>query len=138
MADRKHDKDELITLDELCEMAKMTKPTYQGLRRQGKTPVAYRMGRRLYFKRGDAEAWLVNVRMVRIDPPRPRSGASSATGGPARNASDAKGGTNGGTSELRAVFGAPNCPTIRLFPACFRCGAGRARTDDDQIMSPGL
>ena len=46
MADRKHDKDELITLDELCEMAKMTKPTYQGLRRQ-------------------------NVRMVRIDPPRP-------------------------------------------------------------------
>ena len=73
MADRKHDKDELITLDELYEMAKMTKPTYQGLRQQGRTPVAYRMGRRLYFKRGDADAWLVNVRMVRIDPPRPPS-----------------------------------------------------------------
>ena len=71
MADRKHDKDELITLDELCEMGKFSKQSYRGLRQQGKTPVAYKMGKRLYFKRGDAEAWLVNVRMVRIDPPRP-------------------------------------------------------------------
>ena len=52
-------------------MGKFSKQSYRGLRQQGKTPVAYKMWKRLYFKRGDAEAWLVNVRMVRIDPPRP-------------------------------------------------------------------
>jgi len=61
---------DLIDLAELCEMGKLTKDSYRQLRRQGKTPVAYKMGRNLYFKRADAEAWLVNVRMVRLDPPR--------------------------------------------------------------------
>lgn len=62
--------DDLIDLAELCAMAKMTKDNYRQLRRQGKTPVAYKMGRALYFKKADAEQWLVNVRMVRMDPPR--------------------------------------------------------------------
>jgi hypothetical protein len=61
---------DLITLDELCEMGRMGKDAYRHLRRQGKTPTAYKLGKRLYFRRADAEAWLVSTRMVRIDPPR--------------------------------------------------------------------
>jgi predicted DNA-binding transcriptional regulator AlpA len=62
--------EELITLDELCEMARMGRDAYRNLRRQGRTPVAYKMGRRLYFRRSEAEAWVINERMMRIDPPR--------------------------------------------------------------------
>lgn len=62
--------DDLITLDELCAMGRMGRDAYRNLRRQGRTPVAYKMGRRLYFRRSDAEAWVLNERMVRIDPPR--------------------------------------------------------------------
>jgi hypothetical protein len=62
---------DLITLDELCSMGRMGKDGYRSLRRQGKTPTAYRIGRRLYFRRDDAEKWLVTTRAVRIDPPRP-------------------------------------------------------------------
>ena len=71
MADKKYDKDELITLDELCELGKLSKRSYSCLRQQGKTPVAYKMGKRLYFKRGDVQTWLTTVRMIRMDPPRP-------------------------------------------------------------------
>ncbi len=70
MAD-KYDKDELITLDELCELGKFSKESYRSLRQRGKTPVAYKMGKRLYFKRGDVQVWLTAVRMVRMDPPKP-------------------------------------------------------------------
>jgi hypothetical protein len=69
--DGQYDKDEVITLDELCEIGRLSKRSYRCLREQGRTPVAYRMGRRLYFKRGDVQAWMTTVRMVRIDPPRP-------------------------------------------------------------------
>ncbi|MSW81588.1 MAG: helix-turn-helix domain-containing protein [Actinobacteria bacterium] len=69
--DGQYDKDEVITLDELCEIGQLSKRSYRCLREQGRTPVAYRMGRRLYFKRGDVQAWMTTVRMVRIDPPRP-------------------------------------------------------------------
>ena len=34
------------------------------------TLVAHQMGKRPYCRRCDAEAWLVNVRMANIDPPR--------------------------------------------------------------------
>ena len=61
---------DLIDLAELCERGKMTKASYRQLRAQGKTPVAYKMGRSLYFRKTDAEQWLLNVRMVRLDPPR--------------------------------------------------------------------
>lgn len=71
MADKKYDKDDLVILDELCEIGKLSKRSYRCLREQGRTPVAYRMGRRLYFKRGDVQAWMTTVRMVRIDPLRP-------------------------------------------------------------------
>lgn len=61
---------DLIDLAQLCEMGKMTKASYRQLRAQGKTPTAYKMGRNLYFRKADAEQWLLNVRMVRMDPPR--------------------------------------------------------------------
>jgi hypothetical protein len=61
---------DLIDLGELCELGKFSKDAYRALRRRGLTPVAYKMGRNLYFKRSDAEAWLLNVRMVRLDPPK--------------------------------------------------------------------
>ena len=61
---------DLIDLGELCQMGKFSKDAYRSLRRKGLTPTAYKMGRNLYFKRSDAEQWLVNVRMVRLDPPK--------------------------------------------------------------------
>ena len=39
MADKKYDKDELITLDELCEIGKLSKRSYRCLREQGRTEV---------------------------------------------------------------------------------------------------
>jgi hypothetical protein len=64
---------DLISLDELCRMGRMGRDAYRNLRRQGRTPTAWKLGRRLYFKRSDAEAWLLSERMVRIDPPARRT-----------------------------------------------------------------
>jgi hypothetical protein len=58
---------DLITLDELCEMGRMGKEAYRHLRRQGRAPSGFKIGRRLYFERRVAEAWMRNVRMVPTD-----------------------------------------------------------------------
>lgn len=49
---------ELLTLDEVCAAGKLTKGGFRNLRQQGLTPPAYRIGRRLWFRREDVESWL--------------------------------------------------------------------------------
>lgn len=52
--------DTLITLDELCERAKITKSGFRTIRQQGKAPKGYKIGRRIYFDPADADAWLAS------------------------------------------------------------------------------
>lgn len=59
-------RDDLVTLDELCEMGFMGKDNYRHMRRAGKTPPAIKIGRRLYFRKKEAEDWVRNVRMVSV------------------------------------------------------------------------
>lgn len=54
--------DELLTLDELCAMLKITKATAYKQRTTGSGPPAYRIGKHLRFKRSDVVAWLETKR----------------------------------------------------------------------------
>ena len=62
--------DDLMSLDELCQMAKLTPSGFRSLRQQGRVPSGVKLGRRLFFKREVAEKWMRDVRMVPVDPPR--------------------------------------------------------------------
>jgi hypothetical protein len=73
---------DLIDLDELCEMGRMGKDSYRHQRRQGKTPPAFKIGRRLYFKRSDALTWLHTVRMIPVDVPAGVAAAGTGPGAP--------------------------------------------------------
>ena len=64
------DLDTAISLDELCERARISKTTYRWLKKEGRVPTAYKVGRRLYFTPTDATKWLES-RVQRIDPVRP-------------------------------------------------------------------
>ncbi len=72
--------DDLIDLDQLCELGRMGKDAYRHQRRQGTTPPAYKIGRRLYFKRADALEWLHTVRMVPLDVPAGPPAAGTGSG----------------------------------------------------------
>jgi len=50
----------LLTLDEVCDIARITKSGYRHLRAIGRAPRAVRMGRRLYFDRADIDSWLAS------------------------------------------------------------------------------
>lgn len=50
--------DELLTLDELCAMLKISKDTAYKQRATGTGPPGYRIGKHLRFKRSDVLAWL--------------------------------------------------------------------------------
>lgn len=50
--------DELLTLDELCALLKITRGTAYKQRATGTGPPGYRIGRHLRFKRGDVLDWL--------------------------------------------------------------------------------
>jgi excisionase family DNA binding protein len=50
--------DELLTLDELCAMLKITKATVYKQRTTGTGPPGYRIGKHLRFKRSDVLSWL--------------------------------------------------------------------------------
>ena len=63
--------DDLIDMRELCSLARMGPAGYRNLRRQGKTPPAYKIGRRLFFKRDEVEHWLTTVRIVPVPLPAP-------------------------------------------------------------------
>lgn len=54
--------DELLTLDELCTMLKMTKGAVYKQRSRGTGPTGYLIGRELRFKHGDVLAWLESKR----------------------------------------------------------------------------
>lgn len=54
------DLDALVTLDELCDRAKITKSGFRTLRQMGRAPRHYKIGRRIYFDPADAEAWLAS------------------------------------------------------------------------------
>ena len=62
------DPENLIDLDAFCELARMGRDGYRALRRQGRTPEAIKMGRRIYFDRDDAIRWVKEVRMIRLQP----------------------------------------------------------------------
>jgi hypothetical protein len=57
---------DLVTIDWLCERARVGKAGLRNIRRNGRGPTSYKMGRRLYFRRTEAEDWLRNVRLVRV------------------------------------------------------------------------
>jgi excisionase family DNA binding protein len=50
--------DELLTLEELCTMLKITKATAYKQRSTGSGPPGYRIGKHLRFKRGEVLTWL--------------------------------------------------------------------------------
>jgi predicted DNA-binding transcriptional regulator AlpA len=50
--------DDLLTLDEVCELGRITPSGFRNLRQQGRVPQGWRIGRRLYFRRTDVETWL--------------------------------------------------------------------------------
>lgn len=54
--------DELLTLDELCAMLKITKATAYKQRSTGTGPPGYRIGKHLRFKRSDVLIWLESKR----------------------------------------------------------------------------
>lgn len=54
------DLDALVTLDDLCSRAKITKSGFRTLRQMGRVPRHYKIGRRIYFDPADAEAWLAS------------------------------------------------------------------------------
>lgn len=49
---------DLLSLDEVCELGKITKSGFRTLRQTGQTPPVVRIGRRAYCRRSDVEAWL--------------------------------------------------------------------------------
>lgn len=54
--------DELLTLDELCAMLRISKGTAYKQRATGCGPPGYRIGKHLRFKRGDVTRWLESRR----------------------------------------------------------------------------
>ena len=56
---------EWLTLDDLCDLAGMSKSGYRSMRQLGKTPPAYRRGKRLVFRRSDVDTWLATTRITR-------------------------------------------------------------------------
>ena len=52
------DRDEMLTLDELCALLKIPKATAYKQRATGTGPPGYRIGKHLRFKRSDVHAWL--------------------------------------------------------------------------------
>lgn len=54
--------EELLTLDELCKMLKLTKATVYQYRCAGTGPTGYRIGKHLRFKRSDVISWLESKR----------------------------------------------------------------------------
>ena len=49
---------DLLSLDEVCELGKLTKSGFRTLRQTGQTPPGIRIGRRAFFRRDDVELWL--------------------------------------------------------------------------------
>lgn len=72
--------DDYMDLNELCRLAYMGKAGYRNLRRQGKTPPAFKVGRRLLFKREDVAHWLTTVRIVPVPDHVNHRPAESETG----------------------------------------------------------
>jgi predicted DNA-binding transcriptional regulator AlpA len=50
--------DDLIPLDEVCALGRITPSGFRNLRQQGRVPQGWRIGRRLYFRRADVDTWL--------------------------------------------------------------------------------
>lgn len=51
---------ELLTVDDVCAMLRITRSALYGLRYYRKGPPAIRIGRQLRFRRADVEAWLAS------------------------------------------------------------------------------
>lgn len=60
--------DELLTVDELCRMLRVTRDAIYQRRARGSGPTAYRLGRRLFFKRRDVMAWVEAQREMPAEP----------------------------------------------------------------------
>lgn len=52
------DQRDWIPLPELCDRASITMSGFRWLRSRGRTPPTYRVGRRTFVRRTDAENWL--------------------------------------------------------------------------------
>lgn len=57
----------LLSLDEVCALGKITKSGFRNLKQQGRVPVGYKIGRRMWFRPEDVDTWLAG-RIQRIDP----------------------------------------------------------------------
>lgn len=57
---------QFITLDELCAIGKFGHDGYRALRRQGKAPTAYKMGRRLMFLKTEVDEWFFSTRLKTV------------------------------------------------------------------------
>jgi excisionase family DNA binding protein len=48
----------LLTTDEACRYLRLSRPTLERRRLAGEEPVYVRLGKRIYYRRADLEAWL--------------------------------------------------------------------------------
>jgi excisionase family DNA binding protein len=49
---------DLLLLPEVARLTRLSESTIRWLRHHGRGPAAFRLGRRLVFRRGEVEAWL--------------------------------------------------------------------------------
>jgi excisionase family DNA binding protein len=50
--------EELLTVEELCDLLKVTRSALYGMRYTRTAPPAIKIGRQLRFRRSDVEAWI--------------------------------------------------------------------------------
>lgn len=55
---------DLIDLPELLRRARFGRDGYTAMRRQGRTPRAFRFGRKLWFSEAEVDEWLATHRIV--------------------------------------------------------------------------
>jgi len=55
---------DLIDLPELLRRARFGRDGYTAMRRQGRTPQAFRFGRKLWFSEAEVNEWLATQRIV--------------------------------------------------------------------------
>jgi predicted DNA-binding transcriptional regulator AlpA len=55
------DDDDLLTMPEVAEIARMPVNTLRHLRKHGSGPEGFRMGKRVVFRRGKVRAWIAAI-----------------------------------------------------------------------------
>lgn len=58
--------DDLLSLQEFCAIARFGPAGYRHARQKGQVPSAMKIGRRLFFRRDEVEAWMRDHRIKPI------------------------------------------------------------------------